>query len=168
MNPCKPYASTRHNFAVFIFNCDFSLFTAQWLTGTGPAGGKIYGHVKVPQGTYLAVGVATCKNVVTNFSFVNACCGKEVCVNLIPRRFQQCVYELNTAIRQALANLTGYSFSSPAQPIDKGLKEALHQAEDALNNLSKHLPKYELAIPLDRLQEAQSNEQLKKLVKSRK
>ena len=111
-NPCKPYSSTRHSFGVVVFNCDFTPIAAQWLTGMGPGGGRIYGEVKVPQGSYLVVGVATCKNVWTNWVYVNACCGKEVCVNLIPRRFQQCASELQSAIRAALI-LPGYSFSSP-------------------------------------------------------
>lgn len=164
-NPCKPYSSTKHSFGVVVFNCDFTALAAEWLTGVGPAGGKIYGKLKVPQGSYLVVGVATCKNVWTNWAYVNACCGKEVCVNLIPRRFQQCATELQTAIRAALI-LTGYNFSSPQMKVSGEMRKALERADGAIEELKKYLPGYEFDIPFEAIKDAEeSSEQLLELFK---
>jgi hypothetical protein len=163
--PCKPYASSKHDFGVVVFNCDFTPIAAKWLTGVGPGGGKIYGEVKVPQGSYLIVGVATCKNVWTNWAYVNACCGKEVCVNLIPRRFQQCAVELQVAIRAALI-LPGYSFSSPQVKVSEEMRKALERADGAIEDLKKYLPKYEFDIPFEAIKDAEeSSKQLLELFK---
>jgi hypothetical protein len=165
--PCKPYSSTGHSFGVIVFNCDFTPIAAKWLTGVGPGGGRIYGDIKVPQGSYLVVGVATCKNVWTNWAYVNACCGKEVCVNLIPRRFQQCAAELQTAIQAALSLPGGYSFSSPEIQVDGKMREALEKANQAIEELKRYMPGYEFDIPFKAIKEAESSDRLLELFKEK-
>lgn len=155
-NPSKAYSSTNHNFWVFVFNCDYSIFTIKGLTGLGPGGGGIYGNVKVPNGCYLIVGIASCKNVWTNWEYVDACCGKEVCVNLIPRTFQLCASELKIAI-QVARSLNIYSFSSPPMEISKEMREDLGNAEAALTKLMTYFPKYNLDISYKELMELEKN-----------
>lgn len=164
-HPCKPYSSSGHTFGVAVFNCDLSILTAKWLPFT-PGGTKIHGKIMVPEGSYIVVGFATCKNVWTNWVYVNACCGKEVCVNLIPRRFEQCLNEMKSAINAAIWSIVhvgGYSFSSPEKQVDKKMKKALEKAAIALDELSRYLPKFEIDIPFDVLKKSESAEQLMKL-----
>ncbi len=164
--PCKPYASSGHNFAVFVFNCDMSIHAAKWLTGTGPSGGKIYGDVKVPNGTYLVIAMASCKNVVTNWVYVNACCGKEVCVDLVPRKFMQCLSEVRVAIHAAQI-LGIYHFNSPAQKVDRRLRQALERADSALAELMEFFPDKAIQFNAEALVEAkgESDKELMRIIK---
>jgi len=159
--PCNPYASTSHNFAVFVFNCNLTISRAQWLTGIGPGGGRIYGEVKVPEGSYLVVAAARCANVITNWAYVNVCCGKEECVNLIPRSFARCLYEFRTAAREALRT-PAYPFGTPVKENDKAIRAALEKTAQALEELNKYFP-IDIEIPIDRLNEADTPEQMLKL-----
>ena len=168
VHPFKPYSSTAHNFYVGVFNCDNTLFTAKPLTGIGPGGGRIYGEIEVPQGAYLVVGIATCKNVLTNWVLVVAGCGEHVCVNLLPRKFDQCANEIRTAVFAAMqAGLAGQgdSFSSPPQQVDKEMVSHLRAVNEALRVLLKHFPHYEPPIPLAELEKLRADEELIQLFK---
>jgi hypothetical protein len=98
-HPCAPYQTTGHTFYVQIFHCDGKpLF---WkganygrpfpLDVPGEKGGRIHAQVKVPPGTYLVRAIATCKNVVTDWAWVNVGCDQTVCVNLVPPSVLQCI-----------------------------------------------------------------------------
>ncbi len=161
--PCKPYSSTRHSFLAVVLNCDLSLLTVQLLTDVGPGGGRIYGEIEVPAGTYIVVGISTCKNVWTDATTVVADCGQDVCVNLIPRKFERCLNEMRAGLIAAIiAALAGqpYSFSSPPQEIGKDMLNALEQAKESLENLSKFLPKYELPVSIDDLKKSEAPKEL--------
>lgn len=163
--PCNPYSSSGHTFYVAIFNCDLTPFTVVPLTDPGPGGGNIYGEVELPAGSYVVVGLATCKNVLTNWAFVVAGCGETVCVNLLPRKFEQCVDELSTAIDVALA-FAGFSFSSPEKEV-KELAEPLKTAREALAKLSKHLPDYRLPISRDDLRRVKVPDEIIRILEQR-
>jgi len=166
LHPCKPYSSSSHSFLVAVFNCDLTLLLAKPLTGVGPGGGRIYGEFAVPSGCYLLVGYATCKNVVTNWTMVVAGCGEDVCVNLIPRRFEQCVSELHTGISAAIAAAaSGYSFSSPEVPVGDELRKALEAARASLASLARLLPRYEQPLTADMLKRAEAPKELLELWK---
>lgn len=100
-HPCSPYRSTRHSFSVQVFNCDltplvwkglnFGRGRGVMLTEKGEAGGLIHGQFKVPPGAYLVRGVATCKNVVTDWAWVKVCCNQTVCVDLVPPAVWHCI-----------------------------------------------------------------------------
>lgn len=146
-HPCLPYQSSRHSFVAVIVSCGFhplSFGAVQnglfWLTEPGKGGGKVHGQVKVPPGCYLVFGVATCKNVYTDFAYVQAGCDQTVCVNLLPKRVSTCAGQLIQTIRLALnLGAANYSFSSPeGQDVPK---DVLEKAAGALEELVRHLPK---------------------------
>jgi hypothetical protein len=161
INLCKPYSSSAHSFLVGVFNCDKTIHAVKLLTGIGPGGGRIYGEVEVPAGSYYVVGFATCKNVWTNTAMVVVGCEQVVCVNLVPRRFEQCMGEFRHAIIAALASgAGGYSFSSPEREIPPEMIEALHETRGALERLGKFLPEFDMPLTLEDLEQAKASEEV--------
>lgn len=159
-NPCKPYASTGHSFFAAVFNCDKTVHAVVPMTGAGPRGGKIYGTAKVPSGTYIVVGLATCKNVWTNTALVVVGCEQDVCVNLIPRRFEQCVGELKWAVVAAL-NATGkYSFSSPEREVAPEIRDILEETDGCLGRLARHFDPFDPQLSDRDLARAKAPEEL--------
>lgn len=146
-HPCLPYQSTGHSWYAAIFTCDLQPLTFGKVNGglvpldvPGAARGKIHGQVKVPPGCYIVFGVATCKNVFTDFAYVQARCEGVTCVNLLTRRMTTCAGQLIFALKVAQNIGGGYAFNCAAEADKAPPPEVLERAIGALEELQKHMP----------------------------
>ncbi len=106
VHPCAPYQSTKHSFYVQIFHCDGAPLIWKGvnygipvqMTLPGPKGGRIQIDVAVPSGCYIVRALAKCKNVVSDWAYVEACCGNTVCVNLVLPTVKHCIQRMVTAL----------------------------------------------------------------------
>ncbi len=130
-HPCAPYQSTGHTFLVQIFHCDGKpLF---WkginygkpfpLDVRGEKGGFIHAQVKVPPGCYLVRGIASCKNVVTDWAWVGVGCDQTVCVNLVPPSVIHC-------INRVIADKLPKDIHLPAPPTESDIKMAVSELKE--------------------------------------
>lgn len=144
--PCLPYQSTGHSYYALILTCDlqplhFGEVKNGWylLNETGKGGGRIHGQIEVPPGSYIIIGVATCKNIYTDMAMVQVGCDQEVCVNLITKALSTCTGQIIDALKIAQQLGPNYAPSSPAgREIPK---EVLSEAIDALEKLKEYIPK---------------------------
>ncbi len=144
-HPCLPYQSTSHSWVAIIMSCDLQplhfgavrngVFP---LTVPGKARGKVHGQVGVPPGCYLVVAVATCKNVFTELAMVQAICGQEVCVNLIPKAVGTCVGQLIAALK--VAQILGPNFAAGCPAGREIPKTVAAKALEALQELQASVP----------------------------
>lgn len=144
VHPCAPYQSTSHSFFVQIFHCDgkplfwkgidFRSFVP--LQEAGHGGGGIHGQFKVPPGCYLVRAVATCKNVVTDWAWVNVGCDTTACVDLVPPSVRQC-------IDRVLLGLQLGTLDPPQegeQRVADVMPDEVQQAVQLLTRIAERLP----------------------------
>jgi len=166
-HPSLPYQSTGHTWLAIILTSDLQSLSYGAvnngifaLTDSGKAGGKVHGQVDVPPGFYIVFAVATCKNVLTDWAMVQACCNQEACVNLLPKAMTTCVGELLWALQIAQTMQQAYSYSSPSgREIPR---EVVSKTIAALEELCRHLPEDQimpkLPITLDKLKKIAEKE----------
>lgn len=142
-HPCAPYQSTRHSFYVSIFTCDLKPLHWKGMTYVnfplnvkGQAGGLIHAQVKVPPGCYLVRALATCKNVVSDWAWVELGCGKTACVNLV----------IPNAIDCLLRTVLGLQMGTVDPPkgeatIREAMPKEVEEAIDAMQKVIEKLPK---------------------------
>jgi hypothetical protein len=150
LHPCAPYRTTAHSFKAQIFHCDGTpLFwkgvnygSGAWLTDAGAAGGRIHGQFKVPEGCYLVRAVATCKNVIGDWVWVNVGCNETVCVSIVFPTVKDC-------INRTLAGLL-LGTVDPPQEEEKTVKNIMpnevSQAVQILGRIAERLPR-EVGLP---------------------
>lgn len=144
-HPCAPYQSTTHTFFVEIFHCDGKpLF---WkgvnygkpfpLDVPGEKGGRIHAQVKVPPGCYLVRGIASCKNVVTDWAWVEVGCDQTVCVNLVPPSVIHCINRVVAGLMLGTVDPPEAGEATVAQIMPREVKEAV----ELLNKIADRLPR---------------------------
>jgi hypothetical protein len=157
--PCAPYRTTEHSFLVDIFNCDgLPLFwkgltyISHPLDTAGAAGGRVHGQVKIPAGSYLVRAKAQCKNVVSDWAWVNVGCDETVCVDIVLPSVRDC-------INRVLAGLQLGTVDPPAEGEemvrDVVGEEEVKRAVEVLTMISERLPRTE------QLPEVPTEEQLR-------
>ena len=134
VHPCAPYHSTGHPFYAQIFQCDgtplpwrgvnYSWFPMQV---AGPGRGRIHAQVRVPPGCYLIRAVATCKNVVTDWAWVDLGCNQTVCVNLVPPSVIQCTNRVVLGLQ--IADRLPKDPKLPAPPAEDEIHRMIREAE---------------------------------------
>ncbi len=142
-HPCAPYQTTSHSFTAQIFHCDGKPLFWKGLNGKrvplevpGQAGGRIHGQFDVPPGCYLVRAVATCKNVITDWAWVNVGCDKTVCVDLVPTSVIHC-------IRRMVAGLALGTIDPPEageQKVEQLAPKEVQEAIKALERIADRLP----------------------------
>lgn len=153
---CAPYESTGHTFFVQIFHCDFRpLF---WkgidyghpvpLNVKGVKGGNIHAQIRVPPGCYLVRGVASCYNVITEWAWVEAACGKTICVNLVPTSIRYCIDRVITGLNLGTIAPTAFAAKSGSpMMIANFMPKEIQVAFEALKMISERLPADNLPLP---------------------
>jgi hypothetical protein len=130
---------------VQIFNCDGKpLF---WngvnygrpfpLDVPGEKGGRIHGQVKVPPGCYLVRAIASCKNVVTDWAWVEVGCGQTACVDLVPPSVINCIQRVVAGLSLGTVDPPKAGEETVAQMMPAEVKQAV----ELLNKIAEKLPK---------------------------
>ncbi len=117
MHPREPYQSTPHSFFVQIFDCeglplvwegvDYGAFPGVPMTIPGPMGGRVQIDLAVPAGCYLVRALAKCKNVISDWAYVEASSGDTVRVNLILPTVKHCLLRMAASLRLATIDPEG-------------------------------------------------------------
>lgn len=143
IHPCAPYQATGHNFYGQIYHCDgtplrwkgvnYSLFPMQV---PGPGGGRIHAQVRVPPGCYIIRAVATCKNVMTDWTWAELGCNQTLCVNLVPPTVRHCID------RTILGLLLGTADPPQAgeETVAKMMPKEVQEAVSVLKKIREKLP----------------------------
>jgi len=144
VHPCAPCQSTGHTFYAQIFHCDgtplrwkgvnYLWFPMQVI---GPGGGRIHAQVRVPPGCDLIRAVATCKNVVTDWAWVDLGCSQTVCVNLVPPSVIQCINRVVLGLNMGTVDPPQKGDETVAKLMPKEVKEAV----ETLKRIAEKLPK---------------------------
>jgi hypothetical protein len=140
-HPCAPYQATNDHFVAQIYHCDHKPLHWKGLDGTKvpleavvPDGPQIHGQFPVPPGIYLVRAEATCKNVITDWAWVQVCCNQTVCVNLVASPVVHCINRMIYSLRHGTAGVQNV-------PVwETWPTEALRAAVE-LRNLVQVLPK---------------------------
>jgi hypothetical protein len=151
-HPCAPYQSTGDSFYVQIFHChglplvwqgvNYGVFPGVLMTIPGPAGGRVQIDVDVPSGCYLVRALAACKNVVSDWAYVEACCGQTVCANLIIPTVKHCILRMAASLQAATIDPEG----GEDLVIDVWPDEVF-QATSSLLQIAELLPEDSLEFP---------------------
>jgi hypothetical protein len=144
-HPCAPYQSTAHTFFLQIFHCDgkplfwrgvnFGKPVPLELPGHG--GGRIHGQFKVPSGCYLVRAIASCKNVITDWAWVNVGCDETVCVDLVPPSVIHCINRVIAGLQLGTVDPPEASEQTVAQLVPKEVQEAV----EVLARIAERLPR---------------------------
>lgn len=162
LHPCGPYQTTSHSFLVQIYHCDGTpLF---WkgvnynkfpLDVKGLKGGFIHGQVRVPHGCYLVRAIATCKNVISDWAWVEVCCAGTVCVDLVMPNVIDCIRRVQVGM------LLG-----TVDPPQAGEQTVVDIAQKEVNDAVKALDKVAAKLPKEGfLPEAPSADEVRRLTK---
>lgn len=143
-HPCAPYQSTGHTFFGQIFHCDGKPlfwkgvnFLRFPLDVPGQKGGRIHAQVKVPPGCYLVRAFATCKNVVTDWAWVQVCCDETVCVNLVPPSVIHCIQRTIAGLSLGTVDPPQAKDATVAEIMPREVQEAIA----ALRKVADKLPR---------------------------
>ena len=145
-HPRELYQSTPHNFFVQIFDCeglplvregvDYGTFPGVPMTIPGPKGGRVQIDLAVPAGCYLVRALARCKNVISDWAYVEARGGDTVRVNLILPTVKHCLLRMAAALRLATVDPEGQEdqvisvWPSEVQVATDGLLRIAHELPD--------------------------------------
>jgi hypothetical protein len=143
-HPCAPYQSTGHTFFVQIFHCDGKPLFWNGVDFRGPVPletpgqrqGRIHGQFKVPPGCYLVRSIASCKNVVTDWAWVNVGCDQTVCVDLVPPSVIHCIHRVIAGLLLGTVDPPEAGEQTVAQLAPKEVQEAV----EALKRIAERLP----------------------------
>jgi hypothetical protein len=150
--PCAPYQSTGHSFLVDIFNCDglplswkgTTYVTFPLDTPAGPLRSLVHGQVGVPPGSYLIRAYSGCKNVVSDWAWVNVGCDQTVCVDIVLPSVRDC-------IDRVLAGLQLGTVDPPEEGEEKVRdvvpEEEMNRAIEVLNSIAERLTRGERMPP---------------------
>lgn len=144
-HPRELYQSTPHNFFVQIFDCeglplvregvDYGTFPGVPMTIPGPKGGRVQIDLAVPAGCYLVRALARCKNVISDWAYVEACGGDTVRVNLILPTVKHCLLRMAAALRLATVDPEGQE-----DRVISVLPREVQIATDGLFRIAQELP----------------------------
>lgn len=149
-HPCSPYRGTyvQEDFAVQILNCDGTSLIwrgvdySEWflldVKGT-EEGGYIHGQIKVPEGSYLIRAMTPlCRNVITDWAYVNVCCNETVCVNLVHPSLHQCISRLLPALE--LSTFGPQPMDAERKTVKEAMPKQVKTAMEALKEIAEKLP----------------------------
>jgi|GEM_PF-1726472 len=116
-HPGTVYQSTPDSFFVQIFACDgqplvrdgvdYGTFPGAPMTIPGPMGGRVQIDLEVPSGCYLVRALGRCKNVISDWAYVEVSRGATVHVNLVLPTVRHCLLRMAASLRLATIDPAG-------------------------------------------------------------
>ncbi len=151
-HPREPYQSTPHSFFVQIFDCeglplvwegvDYGAFPGVPMTIPGPMGGRVQIDLAVPEGCYLVRALGKCKNVISDWAYVEACAGDTVRVNLILPTVKHCLLRMAASLRLATIDPEGQD-----ERVAAIWPQEVQAATDGLRRVADELPDDSIEFP---------------------